>query len=310
VKEINHDDERLAALLGGRLEGPEREELLAHLLANGEDYQVFADTAAILQEAEDEEAAQGQQPGEQVDAHPPFRDTVPPSARPGWRRRAPRWIAIPAVLAGLVVTGIFVSRGQQAAGEPLRVAARLENGQRLPRGWSTDTRPWGGARGDGSTGTGIPKAVQAGALLVDLAVAVRSGDVDDIQTLALKLREYNPQASSALDQIAANPGASPTMLQPLLEKAESRLEERMDNEALRLGAWTEAALLAAGARDAEFFRTGPTQQMLRQADRFTRDDPGAQEALASVRTALPAEREPDWDVLAPSLRRLLGAMGS
>lgn len=308
MKEINHDDERLAALLGGRLEGPEREELLAHLLANDEDYQVFADTAAILQDADDEASAQAQQPGEQATPHPPFRETAPPSVRPGWRRRAPRWIAIPVILVGLVVSSIFVSRSRAAASEPLRVAARLDPGQRLPPGLTTGTRPWS-TRGSGADAQRAAQGVRAGALLTDLAIAVRSGDPDPITRLAAQLGQYDPQGS-ALQQIQVRPDASTDALQPLLKDAEERLEGLFEPDPVRLGAWTEAARLAAGARDAEFFRTGPTQQMLRRADRFTRENGEAQRALAEVRAHLSTDESHNWQVLAAGLTTLLGEMAS
>lgn len=47
------DPEQTAALLDGRLRGPRRAALLARLAAGG-DFQVFAETAAVLREAEDE----------------------------------------------------------------------------------------------------------------------------------------------------------------------------------------------------------------------------------------------------------------
>lgn len=51
------DDERLAALLEGRLQSEERDALLAHLAADeGEDFYVFANTARVLREMEEEAA--------------------------------------------------------------------------------------------------------------------------------------------------------------------------------------------------------------------------------------------------------------
>lgn len=46
------DSQRIAALLDGQLLPAERESLLAALAAAGIDYKVFADTAAVLVEAE------------------------------------------------------------------------------------------------------------------------------------------------------------------------------------------------------------------------------------------------------------------
>ncbi|HEX2202609.1 MAG TPA: hypothetical protein VHG91_04910 [Longimicrobium sp.] len=63
MKEPERDDERLSALLAGRLEGPERDELLAHLSTADEDIEVFAHAAAILREMEDEERGGRARPG-------------------------------------------------------------------------------------------------------------------------------------------------------------------------------------------------------------------------------------------------------
>ena len=47
------DPEQIAALLDGRLGGPQRADVLARLAAGG-DFQLFAETAAVLRQAEDE----------------------------------------------------------------------------------------------------------------------------------------------------------------------------------------------------------------------------------------------------------------
>lgn len=52
---LHVDDERLAALLAGRLLGAERDELLAYLATADEDYEVFANTAGMLREMEQED---------------------------------------------------------------------------------------------------------------------------------------------------------------------------------------------------------------------------------------------------------------
>jgi hypothetical protein len=49
------DTERVGSLLDGRLSGTERDSALAEVTASDGDYDVFADTAAVLREAESEE---------------------------------------------------------------------------------------------------------------------------------------------------------------------------------------------------------------------------------------------------------------
>lgn len=47
--------ERVGSLLDGRLSGAARDSALAEVAASDDDYEVFADTAAVLREAETDE---------------------------------------------------------------------------------------------------------------------------------------------------------------------------------------------------------------------------------------------------------------
>jgi len=49
------DVERVASLLDGQLRGTERDALLVELVASDADFEAFADTAAVLREAESED---------------------------------------------------------------------------------------------------------------------------------------------------------------------------------------------------------------------------------------------------------------
>ena len=51
------DDERIALLLDGRVDGVQREDDLRHFATVDADYIVFADTAGMLRALEDEDAA-------------------------------------------------------------------------------------------------------------------------------------------------------------------------------------------------------------------------------------------------------------
>ena len=305
MKEPRYDDERLAALLAGRLEGPERDELLAHLSTAEDDADVVINAAAILREMEEEDARA--EAGGQAEA-PPVRETLPPSLRPNWRRKAPRWIAT-AVLVGLVVLGFQMSRGRGGlSADPVQMAVRMDNArQGLPPGWESNT-PWDRPRGDAAQ-----NAAQAGVFLVRLAVAVQARDAVATARLADQTqRRFDPQGGQALRDVAARAGQPPEALQPLLEQAAARLEALHEDERdhLRLGAWTEAARLAAAWRDDAFFRSGDTRRALGLAERLTREDPAAQAAVAGVRTALPADAPPAWDALATNLDALLRAIAS
>lgn len=302
MKEPRSDDEQLAALLDGRLQGRAREELLAHLAMSNDDRRVFTDTAAILRELEEAEAGEA---GEADKA-----EAAPIPLRPAVRRwRVPAgWGAMAAVLAGVVLLAALWSRGRDSgAADPVRLAARLEPGAGLPDGW-TGRPAWDPARGD-APGERAAQAARAGALLVDLAVAVEARDTADTRLLAEQVRSrFDPRAGGTgpLRQLAARAGAPADSLRPLVESATERLAGSLGEEPLRLGAWAEAGRLAAHRRDAAFFRASGTRAMLDRAER----DPAARASAARVRAAIPPEGPPDWDALAAALDALLRALAS
>lgn len=293
------DDERLAALLDGRTVGPQRGELLAHLARADEDYDVFADTAAVLRELEEGgEAGEGEEAGTRV---------LPLRPR---RRRAPAagWLAAAAVLVGVLLAGGLLR--PRAPLDAVRLAARLEHaGEGLPAGW-IERAPWTATRG-GSAPTG--QAARAGALLADLAVAVEAEDAVETRLLALQAAaRFDPQGGrdGPLARLAARAGEPPAALRPLVAEAGERIGERMGPDALAAGAWAEAARLAAHRRDEGFFRGREARAMLRRVERAASADPSAAGAAAEVRALLEGGAPPRWDALSGALDRLLAALGS
>lgn len=308
MKEPRHDDERLAALLDGRLKGPERDELLAYLAAADEDYHVLVETAAVLRDVEARDAhavRDGTEPALAVESLPPSLT----QRAAGWRR-APRRLALPALLAGLVVLGFFAFRGRAgAAGDPVGLAGQLAQ-VTLPA--DVDAHfPWSAPRGGASAAPSDEAAAQAGAMLAVLAVAVEAGNADITRDLAGDIREtFDPRGGGDLRRVEQRAGEPAEALKPLLKSATSRLEALLDRDRgyLRLGAWTEAARLAASQRDAAFFGTGDTREMLRRAGKLTQGDAAAGQALTRVRAALGGH--PRWEALAPALDDLLRAITS
>lgn len=299
------ENKRIAAFLDGRMDARRREEMLVHLAGSDEDREVAVGAAAILRQMEEEDAAAAS--AEVQDVREPA--VIPLDAH---RRRASfvRWAAMAAVLAGVA---LFAGRALQdrASGEPVRLAARLEHrAEGLPAGW-TERRPWTTARGDAPSGTPSPgerraSSARAGAMLVDLSVAVQARDAAATRVLATQLAaRFDPQGgrAGALREIADGAGGSPERLRPLISDATERIEKRLDRDALRFGAWTEAAALAAARRDAAFFRDASTRRMLDRAGSLTQADPSADAALRQVRSQLSAD-PPRWETLAPALEAL------
>jgi hypothetical protein len=334
-------DERLAAFLDGRLDEQEREAMLARLTTDDDAYEVFAHAAEVLRLAEGGAAAGAPvetAPGEVARTpadEPPRKVVIPLHERARARARAsgverggagrrpavPRWVALAAVLAGVALAGRALWPGTSPAGEPVRLAERLEQAdQGLPAGWTTDT-PWAVVRGDGAAGGASPeervaRAADAGALLLDLSVAVQGRDSAETWLLARQIAElYDPRTTGpggALREIIDGAGSPPERLRPLVEQATDQVAQRLEQpEALRLGAWIEAARLAAKTRDAAFFEEARTRRILDDAARLTASDRRARGAVEQVRGLLPpGAGTPRWEALAAALEVLVGELVS
>ncbi len=301
MKEPREDDERLSALIEGQVRGRERDELLAHVAASDDDYEVFTDTAAVLQALEGEEARAGATTETPV-------IPLPDVTR---RRGAPiRLLAIAASVVGVVlISTLALPRRESPAHEPLQLAARVHPAnQGLPEDWRSPTQS--GARGPAGGAADDALAVYAGAMLVDISIAARAGDTAQTRELATRLSSRSePGASAAapLQRIIANPGAPADSLVALLDQATDRLAD-LGRRPLELGAWTEAARLAARQRDEEFFGARATRGMLGRAERIAGNDATTRAAVDRVRENLPAGASPRWDLLEQNLTALQDAL--
>lgn len=326
MKEPINDDERLSALFDGRVVGRERDELLTHLAASDDDYEVFADTAEVLRALEEEDAREAvpvhevppgvPEPVLAQEATLAEASGVIPFPRPerDGRRRLLQGLAMAAAVAGIVAVSALALRGRApAAAAPVQLAARLEG--EMPAGW-VDDRPWEMQRGGDPAAERNARAAQAGAMLMKLAMAVRAGDSVQTRMLAAQIHarfDVGAAPGTPLLRIAGDAAAPADSLPALLDQATHRLEDRLDRtgrDHLRLGAWTEAARLAARGRDGEFFRAPDSERTLQRAEQLTRDDDAAHAAVARVRAALPAEGAPDWESLEAGLKTLLREIAS
>lgn len=301
MKKPTNDDERLSALLDGQVSGPERDELLAHLAASDDDYEVFNDAAEILGALEEDGLH------DPVVEEPATVIPVPQPRRP-WRPPA-RWVALAAVLAGvLLISPLALRRGTPAGGNPVRLAAAVYTPGDTPPANLGGPRPWSAVRGGEVAARDPVQAARAGAMLLELAVAVRARNTATTKLLASQISErFQPGVGgdTPLRQIAERPDAPPEVLEPLLERATESLADALGSDYLHLGAWTRAAAVAAAARDAAFFSARSSRDMLRRAEEFTRADDAAREAVEGVRAAIPPQGEPAWPALGSALDTLL-----
>jgi hypothetical protein len=318
VKEPKIDYQRLSALLEGGVSDREREELLAQLAASGDDFEAYTDTVEILMAVEEEEraaAAQKEDAGAGAAAEPhvstagaPPEGVTPlrrPERGPRMARRWPLALAASIAMIGLVTT-LTLRVGGYGAAHPVKLAARADTaGARLPEGLDT---PGPGIRGEPGSATGNADAVQAGAILVNLAVAARASDTTAVQRLATRLSDaYFPGESPGrpLKRMAADPGASLDALNALLDQATDQLAGTLDRNSLELGMWLQSARLAAYYQNEDFFDGRASNVMLGRAERLARGNATTRAAVDGVRTALPANTPQQWRALQASLGMLL-----
>jgi hypothetical protein len=263
------DPEQLALLLEGKLDAQARATLLAQLDASPEALEILIDASAMLPAA-------------------------PPSSS-RWRLPRSQWLAIAAVLVVAVAVPVFWTSQSRALPTSDTVVAWLG-----PASPST-TPPWRTLRGGGEQLSRAHRAVRVGALLTDLELRVAQGDTA-AGTAALQiaaLLEGFPAGSTAGDAfrtLAQKPDAS------TLRGARSAAEEMAGAQALRVGAWLEAARIAAGREDSTFFRRSTTARMLDETDRLSGDVSASRKLRALL-----ASKNYDWPAIRRELETILVA---
>lgn len=316
------DENDLARFLDGRMPDEERSSAVAHLSESDLDAELLADAAYLLRDLEGEG-------GVVVDntpraAHPHLDETDtghdsrvvplrPPSTARTWRRGPVRWLALAAVLAGVVPVALSRSRGPDGPGEFAVLLANRSAG--VPAGW-TGSRPWGTTRGAGDVAEENALAARIGALNVDLdlAIAARQSELTDTLAGDIAYRLENASwtgpalIAGNYREIAERAGGPPAELAALLEEARERLPDVFDADHLNLGAWAEAARIAAASRDEAFFQARASRKMMDRAASLESLDEGARATVDVIRTEARAD-QPDWTVLATQTGALLGQIG-
>jgi len=328
------DARRVAALLDGRLDGAERQQLLAELGASDEALGAYADAAAVLAELEREGVVAAVSPdivdiGDQAAAEAAAAGspaTVPARAAPvasiadvrARRRNEPRWRVPPwmALAAGIAVVMAAPALWWRArpAGEDGVVAGATSyaallapdaRGGGLPAGWNGT--PWRTTRGAGDPLTPEARAVRIGARLTDLELAAAARDSATVRVIAAEV-------AALLDEVQVGGAAAVTyraLATSLVDRAALAGARRdaalvAGEEAVALGMWLEAARVAAARRDAAFFRTRESRAALARA----RGSAVAVDAAVFDQIATPTERPPlTWEQLGDALTRLLRAHG-
>ncbi|HEY0025212.1 MAG TPA: hypothetical protein VGB24_20020 [Longimicrobium sp.] len=290
--------ERLAALLDARLDADAHADVLSRLATDDEALAAYAEAAAVTRALEEEDAAAGV-----TLLRPAARHTSPfPGAR--------RWGAIAAVVAAVALAPLAWNRLQPAGlQEPGALAERLATtGTALPAGW--DPSPWGSTRSASDPMTPRARAVRIGARLVELELAVRGQDPAAARTaaqVAILLGELpgSGPAVSIFRGIQDRAGAPWAELEPQMEQGSEAAAAMAGEDDVRLGAWLQAARIAAGREDAEFFRARATEAALGRLDA----DPATGEHAQRIRTLVSSEGAADWDALEGRLAEILDQLG-
>jgi hypothetical protein len=295
------DAEKLAAFLDGRLDDRQRSEMVEQIASSEETLEILADVLAVTRELGDARV---------VD------DGVGTA-----QLRTRRWRLPPGLLAlaAAIALMVFLPLTWQALRrtrpeDPTRFASALSvDAARLPSGW--DYAPWSTTRAGSEAMSPQARAVRLGARLVDLQVALRSQDTRaaviarDITTLleevpmgALLAGEYRTLASGT--------GQPADAQDPGLTDAGRRVAEQVGSDLVGLGAWIEAARLAAAHRDLRFFQTRGSRSMLERALEQAETSGSGAAALSRNLGRAASGQDPDWVSIERDLAELLRRLGT
>jgi hypothetical protein len=235
-----------------------------------------------------------------------------PERRP--RRLSAQWMALAAVLAGVMLVPFAWRASRGGAVEyPSQAVAMLENpAAGLPVDYDS-SRPWSRTRGASGPSTDERRAVQFGAYMVDLELAVRARDAEETRLMARRAELLMQDVTAgglvatSLQAVTAQAGGEPSAVLPDLDEANETAANLLDAEWLVLGAWGEAARFAAARQDTEFFRSPRTRRTLDRAEALVEDHQGSLDALGGIRGAVGGDPV-DWTALRIAVDALLKAI--
>jgi hypothetical protein len=302
--------ELLAALADGHLHGPERERAMALLAESDEDYELYAEILEATGELDLSDA-----PASFTDPHDAADGVIRLAPRrAGFFARPARWGALAAALAGIAIAAPVLMRGRGGLPDATESVALLQSGSTPVRVPEMD-RPWSVTRGEGDPLTPEARAARLGALSTDLGLGVRTRDprVRDWADEAARMLDDVPgggPASASFRSLADHAGAPPAETEPLLATARESIADLSDADHYRLGAWAEAARIAAARRDAAFFHSRRSEAALKRAVGLPSLETPARESARSLARATSGDGAPDWNAVQSSASDLLRSLGT
>jgi hypothetical protein len=304
-----HVDEKIGALLEGRLDSHGRAELLAWLEKHDADREVWVDTAGVLREAEEDGSAEK----EFADEREATRQTEVIPLRPrratGWRSPAVRSLAAAAILAAIAVPVLRSRMNPRSWQNPERLyALSSTHGARLPANW---VPAWGVTRGGGTEADETGTAARVGALHMDMVVSANAGDSTRVSDHArqaaatLENQTGGEFAAREYQDLADSTQWSSTEVLRRLAEARTTAVATLDPDYFALGVWTEAARLAAHRRDAAFFASRESRKALEQAAALEALDDTTKVAVTRLRSLQDQKTIQDWALVEGDLKALL-----
>ncbi|HKG92752.1 MAG TPA: hypothetical protein VKA84_12700 [Gemmatimonadaceae bacterium] len=297
------DPETLAALLDGTLSEEERTRVLAVLARSDDSYDAFLEASAVLGELATDLG--GERPVPPLPPRPPLGGYGPPEGvRPlleapqpdagtleeqhqppptqrraaGGERRPARWRRRPFLVGGALLAAAAVGvavltpreprgEGALALGAARELAASSGGVSALGAGW--DRLGWSAVRGDDEALAGRTRAFRMGVRMADLELALSAEDTAASRSIGGSLVrlasgvEMGGSVAMHVEQVARGSAER-------AEREEVAAELRSLSGAapwFDLGAWCEAARLAARARQASFFDAeSPAMRELQRID--------------------------------------------
>lgn len=291
------DLEDIAALIDGRLEGPERDRVVALLAEDEASYEVFAEALRVqeeLSEAPPLESA-GEEGGTVADVVPIERPAQKVRPRPGrrWLPAARRWRSAVTVAAAaallIVIMGALWRQQQQmfwSSDRALTVAGlRPGSGSPPPGSGETGSKgpddEWyrGGkiqVRGEAPSSASDRADFQLGAQTIDLHIALTFADRPQaksaLQRMDKLLEEralYLEQTDVQRFQATVEQTSDLRALRDESTRLEQELRQSVGGLYFDLGVWVEAARLAALVGEREYFahrKSRSLQKQLRKED--------------------------------------------
>jgi hypothetical protein len=319
------DNNDLARFLDHTLAEEEHGRAVTHLSVSDEDAELLADAAYMLRELEAEDGTVADDGEDTSHPHGDAADTGtdakviplrPPSTARTRPRRVPvRWLALAAVLAGVLLVPLALSRSRGPAGPGEFAALLTSRDAGLSADW-VNRPPWRATRGNASVAERNALSARVGATNVDLDVAIQARQAEQTVVLAERIAEWlerSPESGAAFAaryyrEIAASASEEPKQLATSLAEARKFEAGVLDEDYMSLGAWAEAARIAAERRDAPFFHARASQKMLDRAASLPSLGEDSRPLIEAIRAAAQAD-QPDWTVLSEKTRELLSQIG-